>query len=188
MRQIAVKSVVVFVLVSGCCQSPQPAVKVGAELPDFARMNILETDEVLQQMKDRGDLDGLIALARSDIQCAGWAAADAVSLMPFPRAVAFCNSFGVGTPRWASAFYGLSNHRREDVSGYLQELITRPDPSVRFHCYRLCESMGWDDLLAYAVNDLQSRAAVGVANQLEDEQTVGDVARKYLNSLKAAQP
>jgi hypothetical protein len=173
-----------FVLAVGCHQPPQVEDMQEAAVPHFAGMTLVEADKALQAMKDRGDIDGLTAIARSDTAFAGWAAADVVGALPFPQAVVFCNGFGVGSRRWASAFYGFWRHKREDVVGYVRDLISRPDPTVRFHCYRLFMQMGWDDFVAQAEKDRNSRVQIDEANQPQDEQTLGDIATKYVNSLR----
>ena len=111
-----------------------------------------------------------------------WAAAELVQAIPPQQAIAFCRQLPLDSSEWQNAFYALGSHPKEDIIGYIREMAASPIPRVRCYSYWLCMREKWTDVVPYAKYDIDNQTCVMTINESEDEQTVAQIAAKYIRN------
>jgi hypothetical protein len=66
----------------------------------------------------------------------------------------------------------------------VHETVTHPHPIAKYCCYKLCLVRGWDDLIEYAIRDLDNDLWVPLPNQSPDEAGVSSIAKTYIRVLQ----
>ncbi|MBY0460849.1 MAG: hypothetical protein K2V38_26315 [Gemmataceae bacterium] len=182
----------------------------GVAVPDYQRETAQVNDAVakfvalkwsaryLDELKDKRDVASLTAIAQSGEPFSDGAAGRAVACLPPHRITAYINKFSLGSPAWCCALHTAARqHPKEVAVGYIKWLLTQPLPEntseersnaakVRWKCYGICSSQGWDDLAEVAQTEVSDERSFYLVNT--GLESVGDAARRYLESLANRSP
>jgi hypothetical protein len=137
----------------------------------------------LQSLARSGRFQELQAIWDSDLPFRGWAIEEWMKTISPSHAVPFCRGFQVGSSNWMAATMALRFHPKCWVSNYLKECASSPHPLARYACYKTCFIMGWDDLIAEAMVDLNNQTGLSLPNN-DSEASLGQMAERYLRKVR----
>ncbi|MBI1916598.1 MAG: hypothetical protein HYS12_17960 [Planctomycetes bacterium] len=154
------------------------------------RMSPLDLDDFVGELGARRDFDALRAIYNSSFPCSSFAAGEYARRLEADKVVAFCNSLPLRSANcpllsanWRAAVYALRCHPRAKVIDYLRKLAESPSPDVRYLCYSVCMGERWGDLVEVARKDIDNYSEVNLPNLGEDELTIAQTARKYIQKI-----
>jgi hypothetical protein len=99
---------------------------------------------------------------------------------PDDEIVSFCKRFEIGSLKWRAAFYRLPDRPKKVGLPYITSICAAGSEAyIRCHCYKLCSSAGWDELLPQARADLKDNTVV-TYDPFHNELTLGTVAKSYM--------
>jgi hypothetical protein len=184
-------AVVLFALVNDACfvhlgaSNMLGSSSCGSEDDDVVKYaKKLSEDELIAFIEKLGRdqrYSALEALMRANIPHGSFAATMYCQILPPENAVAFCTTLPLGSVNWHAGMWGLKNHPREKVIGYIKQIATSSIPEARWRCYDVCITRQWDDLLPLAKSDLTNKTPVAIPKAFDA--TIADVARRYIREI-----
>jgi hypothetical protein len=141
--------------------------------------------DFLEALAANGDVPRLTAIAKTELTFAWYAAREAVRILPAKEVVPYIKQFPPKSASWIHAMYGTNKQPKEAIVGYINALMKESeDPEVRYVCYVVCTSRGWDDLVPMTRRDLSDKRSITIPNGATGAVSLGKTAQEYLDSLK----
>jgi hypothetical protein len=129
------------------------------------------------------DFKALEVMYKSNFGGSSYAANVTAQELDSDKAVVFCTTLGLGTSNWIDAMFGLRCHPKDKVIGYFKQMASTRCPEARYYCYILCSSEGWDDLVPYAMDDVNYKGPFSIPHQgLFD--SLSATATEYIDKMK----
>jgi len=151
-------------------------VKMAAAMDGDQRM------KYVKELAEKNDIVALKALCKANLEWCTYATEVLATQLSAQDLITLCRQTADRDNVWLGLFEGLSNHESVQVIPYIEEVV-RAESRYRVYAYLLCESRGWPDLIEYAYADQLSTELIVLVNQPWDLKTLGDVARRYINTV-----